>query len=144
MDWEDVWRIKGFVEVSARQAKTRQRRLVPMLPALAAWLAPCRRSTGRIWKQTPSTQGFINAVARHRESLGIAPRKNGMRHSFISYRLAATRDENAVALEAGNTPGIIHSNYRQLCTPKTARAWFNVQPAKSAVNIVELPGVRSA
>ena len=40
LDWADVWRIKGKVEISARIAKGRRRRLVTICPALAAWLRP--------------------------------------------------------------------------------------------------------
>ena len=29
MDWADVWRVRSHIEISARNAKTRQRRLVP-------------------------------------------------------------------------------------------------------------------
>jgi len=42
LDWSDVWRIAGHIEISSTKSKTRQRRLVEMCPALAAWLAPFR------------------------------------------------------------------------------------------------------
>ena len=32
LDWADVWRVEGHVEITARQAKTRQRRLVEICP----------------------------------------------------------------------------------------------------------------
>jgi len=38
LDWEDVWRVAGHIEVTAGKAKTRQRRLVEVCPVLAAWL----------------------------------------------------------------------------------------------------------
>ena len=46
LDWADVWRVKGKVEISARIAKGRKRRLVDICPALAAWLRPYRNVTG--------------------------------------------------------------------------------------------------
>ncbi|MGA2854585.1 MAG: hypothetical protein ABSE90_10720, partial [Verrucomicrobiota bacterium] len=40
LNWPDVWRVPGHVEIAATKAKTRQRRLVEIVPALAAWLEP--------------------------------------------------------------------------------------------------------
>jgi len=34
-----------------------------------------------------------------------------------------------VALEAGNSPAVIFSNYRELVTPQDAKAWFAIVPA---------------
>jgi hypothetical protein len=33
-----------------------------------------------------------------------------------------------VALEAGNSPAMILSNYRELVTPQDAEAWFGIMP----------------
>ena len=53
---------------------------------------------------------------------------NGLRHSFISYRVAAIKNVAQVALEAGNSPAMIFSNYRELVTPKDAETWFGMVP----------------
>ena len=34
-----------------------------------------------------------------------------------------------VALEAGNSPRMVFSNYRELVRPKDAEAWFGLTPA---------------
>jgi site-specific recombinase XerD len=49
LNWEDVWRISGQIEVTAKKSKTRQRRLVTVCDALAAWLEPFRSCTGPVW-----------------------------------------------------------------------------------------------
>ena len=49
LDWADVWRVAGHIEITARQAKTRQRRLVEICPALAAWLESYRKTTGKVY-----------------------------------------------------------------------------------------------
>jgi integrase len=54
---------------------------------------------------------------------------NGLRHSFISYRVAVVKNVAQVALEAGNSPAMIFSNYRELVTPQDAKAWFGIVPA---------------
>ena len=43
-----------------------------------------------------------------------------------------------VALEAGNSPKMIFSNYRQLVTDAEAAKWFAVCPPKQAGNVVPL------
>jgi hypothetical protein len=53
---------------------------------------------------------------------GFAWAKNGLRHSYISYRLAILHDTARVALEAGNSPQVIFSSYRELVTPEAAKA----------------------
>jgi hypothetical protein len=57
---------------------------------------------------------------------------NGLRHSFISYRVAAIKNVAQVALEAGNSPAMIFSNYRELVTPRDARAWLAIRPESGA------------
>jgi hypothetical protein len=54
--------------------------------------------------------------------------KNGLRHSFCSYRLAQTNNAAQVALEAGNSPTMIFRHYRELVTPAQAEAWFSIRP----------------
>ena len=55
-------------------------------------------------------------------------KKNGLRHSFISYRVAQTSDVAAVSLEAGNSPQVISRNYLKCVTGAASRAWFKVMP----------------
>ncbi len=66
------------------------------------------------------------AAARLCES--FAWQDNGLRHSFISYRLAILHDTAQVALEAGNSPEVLFGHYRELVTPEAAKAWFAVVP----------------
>jgi len=53
LDWADVWRVRGKVEISAHIAKGRKRRLVDICPALALWLNPYRKATGPVWGKSP-------------------------------------------------------------------------------------------
>ena len=53
-------------------------------------------------------------------------KRNALRHSFISYRVAAIQNVAQVALEAGNSPRVIFSNYREVVTPKQAKEWFEI------------------
>jgi integrase len=126
LDWQDVWRVPGHIEVASGKAKTRQRRLVTVCPALAAWLAPYRDRTGPLCDD--SIAAFAVRFGKLRQELGIASRKNGLRHGFVTHHLALHANEGLTAAQAGNTPAIIHAHYRGLATPDEARAWFSVLP----------------
>jgi integrase len=122
LDWRDIDLDRGFVTVDASKAKTRQRRLVPISDNLRLWLTPCKQTSGPVClHQRPQ-------IAAARLCDGVAWQENGLRHSFISYRLAILHDTARVALEAGNSPDVIFAHYRELVTPETAKAWFDVTP----------------
>jgi hypothetical protein len=55
-------------------------------------------------------------------------KQNGLRHSFISYRLAKVQSAPQVALEAGNSPQMIFANYREVVKPEAAAKWFAITP----------------
>jgi integrase len=56
---------------------------------------------------------------------------NALRHSFISYRVAQTQNVAQVALEAGNSPGMIFKHYRELVREADGKKWFAIAPKKS-------------
>lgn len=123
LDWSEIDLDRGFITVAASKAKTRRRRLVPISDNLKLWLTPLRQASGPI---------CLHVCAQHaarEKCVGFAWAKNGLRHSYISYRLAVLHDTARVALEAGNSPQVIFSSYRELVTPEAAKAWFDVIPA---------------
>ena len=123
IEWRDIDLAGGFIHVASDKAKTRSRRLVPIVPNLAAWLAPYAKHTGQVWKGTPND--LRDARAETVKAAGVAWKDNGSRHSFISYRLADVQNAAQVALEAGNSPnGFRH--YRELVKPADAKAWFTI------------------
>lgn len=88
----------------------------------------------------PPRRGEIPPGAETAKAEGWQPFKwkhNALRHSFISYRVAETKNVPQVALEAGNSPQIIFSNYRELVRPAEALKWFSIRP-KETGNIIQL------
>jgi integrase len=122
LEWADVWRVDGKVEISARIAKGRKRRLVDICPALAAWLLPYRQATGPVWGKSPDA--LEEAFARLRDSVAVPAPRNGLRHAFITFHMAMHSNENLTAAEAGNSPQMIHDHYRALATKSEAESWF--------------------
>jgi integrase len=123
LDWSEIDLDRGFITVAASKAKTRQRRLVPISKNLKLWLKPLQKASGPV---------CLHACPQHAARTlceGFSWAKNGLRHSFISYRLAILHDTARVALEAGNSPEVIFGHYRELVTPQAAKAWFAVKPA---------------
>ena len=133
LTWEDVRRIPGHVEIKAFKSKTRSRRLVLLCDALAQWLAPYQEHTGSVW---PKGYDMLHEdFAALRSELKIKERRNGLRHSFISAHFAAHCDENLTAAISGNSPAVIHKNYKALMTKKEADGWFAVSP-EQAGNVI--------
>lgn len=128
--WEDVNLTRGFVTVGAQNAKTGKRRLVPVCPALRAWLAPFAKPAGPL----APTINFRRRFTAVREAAGLLREWEGneLRHSYASYRLAETQDAAKTALELGNSPTVLQAHYKELATPDDAAAWFGVTPLITA------------
>jgi integrase len=135
LEWRDVERHPGFIEVAAHKAKTATRRIVPIPENLEKWLATAPRFCAAV---CPFTRNhFFKALRTTARNARVKWRHNALRHSFISYRLAEIQDVNRVALEAGNSPQMIFRHYRELATPEQARTWFAITP-KAAPNVVPI------
>ncbi len=97
---------------------------MPVRYNLADWLEPFRRSHGPVIELRKPAKALEHLAARS----GVKRLRNGLRHSWISYRLAIIQDTAQVALEAGNSPRMVFAHYRQLATPAAARQWFGLSP----------------
>ena len=160
LDWAAVDFAGGFIHVSAANSKTRSRRLVPIQPVLAAWLRPVAKTSGSVitrdlrhaWDLARIKVGFgpffstkkvvrdaqiDRSTGKQRKDLSPWP-ENAMRHSFVSYRLAATGDAAKTALESGHDQAVLFRYYRELVQPKVAHRYFNIRPS-AAKNVIAMP-----
>jgi site-specific recombinase XerD len=145
LDWTEVHMKDRFIEIKASKAKTASRRIVPISNNLAKWLNDHVQEHGRVvpfenmakqigWLVEDTNAGLKKAA----EGAGKDPekartvkwKKNALRHSYISYRVAEIEDVAKVALEAGNSPQMIFQHYRELVQPKEAKTWFAIGPVK--------------
>jgi integrase len=123
----------GHIEVKAAKAKSARRRIVPILPNLAAWLRPYSGLTGHV---VPAGARRKQDRVRKVAELARWP-NNGLRHSFASYRLAAIHDAPRVASELGHTSlQMLYSTYRELVRPEEAERYWNIAPAAEVGNLV--------
>ena len=137
LDWQNVKLERGHIEITAANAKTASRRIVPLLPNLAAWLKDAAKKSGKIF---PSSRAYFHELQREiskRTAKGklaaVTWKHNALRHSFISYRVADIQNVAQVALEAGNSPGMIFGHYRELVTADEAKKWFSILPQPQVV-----------
>ena len=136
LDWADIWRVPGHIEITSGKAKTRQRRLVEIVPALSEWLNPFRGVTdGKLWTLHEIT--FQEHFRDLCERVKVKRKPNGLRHSFCSFHFAMHSNEGLTAAQAGNSPAMIHGHYKGLATKAEAEKWFHVTPEK-ADNVIAL------
>lgn len=55
-------------------------------------------------------------------------KRNALRHSYGSYRVALVQDPRTVAFEMGNSAQMVMRHYREVVTPEEGRAWFGIVP----------------
>jgi integrase len=125
LDWSDINLDRKFITVAAHKAKTATRRLVPIVPNLMAWLNKYRGRTGALFR-TRRDADYAIAFAKACE---VKWPNNALRHSYATYRLAETANAAQVALEMGNSPQKLMTNYRELADESEAKAWFGIFPA---------------
>ena len=118
---EDI--LPEHIQVGKEKAKTRQRRLIPICNSLKLILQNSEHSAGPIWPTTKST--FYRDLEIIFAKAKVKQKANAFRHSFCSYRLAHTSDENLTAREAGTSPAMIYRHYGEVVTEKKGLQWFS-------------------
>lgn len=138
LDWQDVHLTskQRFIEVAARKAKTRQRRIVTISSNLSAWLMTVAQPAGPL---VPDRYRERHERLQTLAKLSPWPR-NVLRHSFGSYHLAIHKNEALTAAEMGNSPAVIYKHYRALVTPEAAGKFWKLFPRSGAdnENIIEM------
>jgi integrase len=135
LHWEDLRWPESSIVISAAISKTRTRRLAPMTEPAAAWLSRWKGRSGRVVPFDRPEQRVWTISDR----AGVSWQRNGLRHSFITYRLAMLKDPVRVAFECGNSPQVIRSNYDAVATEQEGQKWFSIMP-KTAANVVQMKG----
>lgn len=136
LEWQDIKMDRGHIVVAAEKAKTASRRLAPLTATLRAWLAPHAKKEGRIAPDYHNLDNLTRQFTNAAKNAKVKPQRNGFRHSFASYRLATEKSADAVALEMGNSPRKLFTNYRELVTEDEGKSWFSITPKVSSEKVV--------
>jgi len=130
LDWSEIELAKGagdsFIEVRADKAKTQTRRLVPVKDNLNAWLLLHRKAAGKVCPFKNTTKQLLKLASVCR----MTWKKNALRHSCISYRVAECGNVPFVADESGNSVQMIRTNYLRRVKPAVAAKWFSIMPPR--------------
>ena len=109
-----------YIEITARTAKTRKRRLVTVLPNLREWL--------QVSEELP----LKNKQKRFEKAVKAADLNwahDIMRHSYASYHLAFHQSADKTALEMGHRDTqMLFRHYRELVTKEEAQAYWKIEP----------------
>jgi integrase len=138
LSWEDIRWAESSIVISedvSKGGEARRRRIAPLTAPAAAWLADWKNKRGRVLP-IDQPEHRVKDVC---EATGVKWKKNGLRHSFITYRVAMEKDFVRVAYEAGNSPAMIRSNYDAVATEAEGKLWFSVMPA-TAGNVIQMEG----
>jgi len=137
LDWNEIELSDkpgdSFIEVRAAKSKTGERRLVPVQDNLKRWLELHRKARGPVCEYANTTKQLLKIAA----DAGVEWKHNGLRHSAISYRVAATADVPRVADESGNSAQIIRQHYLRRVKPAEAARWFSIGPTMEQGKIVQ-------
>ncbi|HEX8309781.1 MAG TPA: tyrosine-type recombinase/integrase [Chthoniobacteraceae bacterium] len=137
LHWRDVHWDQGVIEVTAGNSKIGRRYLAPLHAALVEWLEPWRHTSaahgsGRV---VPASPPVAKLTAKLTRWTCIKWRKNALRSSFISYRMAETGDPVLVARECNTSATEVSREYQDIrtltgefVTKELAAEWFGVRP----------------
>jgi hypothetical protein len=102
-------------------------RPIPFNPALLHWLEPYVQSSGRIVNlEKMAAYRVLKKIRTQAEARDIA---NGLRHSCLTYWMAANGDESigTVARWSGNSPAIAKRHYVATVKRAEGAAWLGVR-----------------
>jgi integrase len=120
--WSDIRLDAMQIEVRARHSKTRRYRLVPIQPNLSEWLMRYRSDDGSVYYSRRKFREAYKAAGMEEWKMDI------LRHSYGTYRLPILKSADALALEMGNSPGVIFRHYRRPMNEASAACYFDLRP----------------
>ena len=125
LDWRDILWDRGYIEIKAAKAKTKARRLVPLLPNLRAWLEPMRKAEGPVCF-VPNLHFRLNYLGRQVRAWAGGKMRCATATPATGSRTHRTprRSRSRWATR----PDKLFRHYRELVTPDAAKEWFAIMP----------------
>ena len=133
LQWEQIR--TDFIEISETVGKpTNGRgrgRHVDICPALSAFLAPRKKTTGSI---VPSEIRWKLGLEQARKDAGLSSwPHNRLRHSFASYHLAFHKNAPSTSIELGHggSTNMLYQHYRAIVSHEESVAFWALRPTLS-------------
>lgn len=154
LPWSRVDLTDGTITLDGAMAKTRQRRIVKLPENLVTWLRPL--APGHPKFQPASFKRHFGRVKLAAGFQGRKGRKNAagdklrpwvqdyLRHTAVSMHLATHRHEGETATWAGNSPDVIHRDYKGLVKEADAAEFWSLTPETVKSEMVKLPLLKAA
>lgn len=139
--WSDFHWDRGLIIVRPETSKTGRRRVIPILPPIAALLPQDR--VGRVGPILPPHAPPRTRQKAETTRLGLLVggwRRNALRHSFLSYRAAIVGISQA-SQEAGNSESIARRVYEDAKGSDEAALWFLIPQEYPSKPESDLPPV---
>jgi len=132
--WSDInWEERAFI-LGPELTKTNRSRVAYFPESVADKL----RNLAVLARLKDRTKLLQDTCTHHIAQLtkvsGVEWKKNGLRKTYISCRIALTRNAAEVAEQCGNSPTVIQQNYKGLVTKSEAESWFNVIKSNDTSN----------
>jgi hypothetical protein len=126
-DWTERQIFVPHVVAKRARAGEGNDRSIPITEALEHWLKPYVQSSGQVVRRDKIPA--MRALAKIRKDAGSRPLQNGLRHSCISYYLAANGETSfgTVARWSGNSPAIIKRHYLAVIKRTEGQRWFSIR-----------------
>jgi integrase len=137
LSWDDMDLEAETVTIGSRLAKMRQRRIVEIPKNAVAFLAPHMAvqtpMKGKNWRRDfDKVKGLAGYGGRSRGGTVLKEwPPDVMRHTGISYHLAAHQHEGKTAAWAGNSPDVIQRHYKGLVKARESTEFWSILPAAS-------------
>lgn len=125
INWTNIDIAHKTVWVDSKASKIRQRRIVHLMPVAVRLLQTAQGLKVKLPKPPWIRVEYQRAL---RAELGFSQwPKDILRHTAASYLLAHFQDAALVALELGNSPGMLFKHYRELVTKEDAKKFWNIK-----------------
>ena len=123
--WKDIDLKRKLLTVTKAKSNTPSKRIVHLPEAALQWLRKCNIDEDLI-----SPAWAMDRARAFIRKAGIPCPENCFRHSFITYRVAATGNVDETSLEAGNSRNMVFKRYREVVAKDDGEAWFNLTPTR--------------
>jgi integrase len=127
MDWSSLRWEQKLIDLPPEVTKVNERRIIPMCDTLLRKLAPWRDARGPVCEDKVPQREIEQILAKVK---AIRPefgwKHNALRHAYGSYRTALTQNVPQVALEMGNSVGMVKRHYLEAKTFEEGLRWFQI------------------